>query len=53
VADEGFASLKAPVKRVTVPNVCLPYAPNSERLMIPSDERIARVAADLLRSRAA
>jgi len=53
MADEGFASLKAPVKRVTVPNVCLPYAPNSERLMIPSDERIARVAADLLRSRAA
>jgi pyruvate dehydrogenase E1 component beta subunit len=53
VADEGFASLKGPVKRVTVPNVCLPYAPNSERLMIPSDERIARVATDLLRSKAA
>jgi hypothetical protein len=31
----------------------MPYAPNSERLMIPSDERIAKVAAELLRSKAA
>ncbi len=53
LADTGFSALKAPVKRVTVPNVCMPYAPNSERLMIPSDERIAGVAADLLRSKAA
>jgi pyruvate dehydrogenase E1 component beta subunit len=53
MADVGFAALKAPVKRVTVPNVCMPYAPNSERLMIPSDERIAKVAAELLRSKAA
>src|SRR5215469_11064990 len=53
LADVGFAALKAPVKRVTVPNVCLPYAPNAERLMIPSDERIAQVAAELLRLKAA
>jgi len=53
MADVGFSALKAPVKRVTVPNVCMPYAPNSERLMIPSDERIAKVAAELLRSKAA
>jgi pyruvate dehydrogenase E1 component beta subunit len=53
LADEGFSALKAPVKRVTVPNVCMPYAPNAERLMIPSDERIARVAAELTRPKAA
>ena len=53
LADEGFASLKAPVKRVTVPNVCMPYAPNAERLMIPSEERITRVVTDLVRSKAA
>ncbi len=53
LADEGFASLKAPVKRVTVPNVCMPYAPNAERLMIPGEERITRVVSDLVRSKAA
>jgi pyruvate/2-oxoglutarate/acetoin dehydrogenase E1 component len=53
LADQGFAALKAPVKRVTVPNVCMPYAPNAERLMIPSDERIAAVATGLVRSKAA
>jgi pyruvate dehydrogenase E1 component beta subunit len=53
LADEGFSSLKAPVKRVTVPNVCMPYAPNAERLVIPSEERITRVVTDLVRSRAA
>lgn len=53
LADEGFGALKAPVKRVTVPNVCMPYAPNAERLVIPSEERITRVVAELARSRAA
>lgn len=53
LADEGFSSLKAPVKRVTVPNVCMPYAPNAERLVIPSEERITRVVTDLVRSKAA
>ena len=53
LADVGFSALKAPVKRVTVPNVCMPYAPNAERLMIPSDERIAAVTAGLLRAQAA
>ena len=53
LADEAFDALKAPIKRVTVPNVCMPYAPNAERRMIPNDERIVRVVSDLLRSRAA
>ncbi|MDH4255400.1 MAG: alpha-ketoacid dehydrogenase subunit beta, partial [Gammaproteobacteria bacterium] len=35
VADKGFGSLRAPVRRVTVPNVSMPYAPNAERLLIP------------------
>jgi pyruvate dehydrogenase E1 component beta subunit len=53
LADEAFSSLKAPIKRVTVPNVCMPYAPAAERRVIPNDERIVRVVGDLLRSRAA
>lgn len=34
-ADRGFGLLKAPVKRVAVPNVCIPYAPNAEARVIP------------------
>ncbi len=50
LADKAFGYLKAPVKRVTVPNVCLPYAPNAERRMIPDADRIARVATESARA---
>jgi pyruvate dehydrogenase E1 component beta subunit len=41
VADQAFASLKAPVKRVTAPHTPVPFAPSLEKLYIPSPERIA------------
>jgi pyruvate dehydrogenase E1 component beta subunit len=44
LADKGFATLKAPVKRVTVPNVAMPYAPNAEARVFPSEEHIAKAA---------
>ena len=47
VADRGFGFLKAPVKRVTVPNVCIPYAPNAEARVIPNAESIARTVREL------
>ena len=50
LADRAFGHLKAPIKRVTVPNVCMPYAPNAEKRMIPDAERIVRVATELARS---
>jgi len=50
LADKAFGSLKAPVKRVTVPNVCLPYAPNAEKRMIPDADRIVRVATESARA---
>ncbi|HEY6927740.1 MAG TPA: transketolase C-terminal domain-containing protein, partial [Steroidobacteraceae bacterium] len=40
LADKAFASLRAPVKRVTVPNVAMPYAPNAEARVFPSEDRI-------------
>ncbi|MGH8151012.1 MAG: alpha-ketoacid dehydrogenase subunit beta [Steroidobacteraceae bacterium] len=46
LADKAFGALKAPIKRVTVPNVCIPYAPNAEKRVIPDAERIARVATE-------
>jgi pyruvate/2-oxoglutarate/acetoin dehydrogenase E1 component len=48
IADKAFASLKAPVKRVTIPDVCMPYAPNAEMHVFPSEERIARTVKDLV-----
>lgn len=50
LADMAFGHLKAPIKRVTVPNVCMPYAPNAEKRVIPDAERIARVAAESARA---
>ncbi|MGH8259543.1 MAG: alpha-ketoacid dehydrogenase subunit beta [Steroidobacteraceae bacterium] len=50
LADKAFGHLKAPIKRVTVPNVCIPYAPNAERRMIPDADRIARVATETARA---
>ncbi len=51
VADKAFAALRAPVKRITVPNVAMPYAPNAEMHVFPSDDQIARVATELVRFR--
>jgi pyruvate/2-oxoglutarate/acetoin dehydrogenase E1 component len=49
VADKAFASLKGPVKRVTVPDVAMPYAPNAEARVFPNEEGIVNAALALLR----
>jgi pyruvate dehydrogenase E1 component beta subunit len=41
VAERGFELLKGPIRRVTTPNVAIPYAPNAEAQVIPGEERIA------------
>jgi pyruvate/2-oxoglutarate/acetoin dehydrogenase E1 component len=53
IADKAFSSLKAPVKRVTVPDVAMPYAPNAEAHVFPSEARIVSTAAALTRAAAA
>ena len=50
LADKAFKQLKAPIKRVAVPNVCIPYAPNAEKRAIPDAERIAAVATEVARA---
>jgi pyruvate dehydrogenase E1 component beta subunit len=44
VADQAFDALQAPVKRVTVPNVALPYAPNLEQSVFPDADDIVAAA---------
>jgi acetoin:2,6-dichlorophenolindophenol oxidoreductase subunit beta len=53
VADKAFSGLKGPVKRVTVPDVAMPYAPNAEARVFPNEEGIANAALALLRPVAA
>ena len=48
VAERGFSSLKAPIKRVTTPNVCIPYAPNAEARVIPNADSILNACRGLL-----
>jgi pyruvate/2-oxoglutarate/acetoin dehydrogenase E1 component len=48
VAERGFAQLRAPIRRVTTPDVALPYAPALEKALLPNAERIVATVADLL-----
>ena len=48
VAEKGFSLLKGPIRRVTTPNVAMPYAPNAEAHVIPGEARIAAAVRQLL-----
>ena len=48
ICDKAFSSLKGPVKRVTVPNTALPYAPNAERRLIPDADRIRKAVLETM-----
>lgn len=48
IAERGFAHLKAPVLRVTAPNVSMPYAPNAEQAVFPNAEKIAAAIRQLV-----
>ena len=41
VADQGFASLKAPVKLVTALDATVPYSKPMEEYILPDQEKIA------------
>ncbi len=40
VAEEAIYSLDAPIKRVSVPNTSIPFAPGCEKVVIPQEEDI-------------
>ncbi|MBW8814325.1 MAG: alpha-ketoacid dehydrogenase subunit beta [Caulobacterales bacterium] len=44
VADQGFRSLKAPIKRVTCPHTPVPFAPSLEDAYLPTSARIEAAA---------
>lgn len=47
-ADEGFHSLRAPIRRVTVPDMPIAYSPPLEKAQIPDAARIADTVRALL-----
>jgi len=49
IADEGFATLRGPIKRVTIPHVPVPFAVSLEDYVTPTAERIAEAARALVR----
>lgn len=48
ILDEVFADLRAPIRRLGAPDTPVPYAPNLLARVIPSIDRIAAAAGDLL-----
>lgn len=51
-ADQCFDALKAPIRRVTVPDVALPYSPPLEKALIPNEASISEAVRALLGKRA-
>jgi len=48
VAERGWHTLKAPVRRATVPNVAMPYAPAAEAAVMPSGQSISALVSSIL-----
>jgi pyruvate/2-oxoglutarate/acetoin dehydrogenase E1 component len=48
VADEAFDVLDQPIKRVSTPNVPIPFAPVLENAVLPSEQRIVETVRDLV-----
>lgn len=48
VADKGFDLLDAPIKTVTAPHTPVPFSPPLEQFYVPSPERIAQTAREIV-----
>lgn len=48
VADKGFDTLDAPIKRITAPHTPVPFSPALEDLYLPTPDRVVGVVSELL-----
>lgn len=48
IADKGFDFLDAPVKRLTAPDVPVPFSPPLEKFVLPDDKKIVAGVKELL-----
>ena len=49
IVEEGFDKLKAPIRRVTTPDVPIPFSPPLEEFVTPSESRIIEAIRSVLR----
>jgi pyruvate dehydrogenase E1 component beta subunit len=47
-AEQAFAALRAPVRRVTVPDVAIPYAPHLEKAVLPDEHSVVRAVREVM-----
>jgi acetoin:2,6-dichlorophenolindophenol oxidoreductase subunit beta len=50
IAERAFDALRGPVRRLAVPDVPIPFAPNLEAAVIPSEDVIAAAVRDVARA---
>jgi pyruvate dehydrogenase E1 component beta subunit len=50
VADQGFDSLKAPIKQVTALDATIPYSEPMERFVLPDEDKIVTAVQQVLGS---
>lgn len=48
VADKGFDTLDAPIKRITAPHTPVPFSPPLEDLYLPSAKKVIEVVSELI-----
>jgi pyruvate/2-oxoglutarate/acetoin dehydrogenase E1 component len=48
VADKGFDTLDAPIKRITAPHTPVPFSPPLEQFYVPSPDRIAEAVREIV-----
>ena len=48
VADKGFDTLDAPIKRITAPHTPVPFSPPLEDLYLPSPQKVLEVVSELI-----
>ncbi|MGG4266781.1 alpha-ketoacid dehydrogenase subunit beta [Peribacillus simplex] len=51
VADKGFDTLDAPIKRITAPHTPVPFSPPLEDIYLPTSEKVIQVVSELLGER--
>ena len=50
IAEEAFSSLRAPIRRVAAADVPIPFSPDLERAVLPSEDRLLEAIRSTLRS---
>ncbi|KZE39302.1 pyruvate dehydrogenase [Brevibacillus parabrevis] len=48
VADKGFDTLDAPIKRITAPHTPVPFSPLLEDLYLPSPQKVIQVVSEMI-----